>query len=406
MNLSDLLLTTGSQETTGLPDIVSAIREHLRMDVAFVSEFQGGRRTFRVVDEKHPGGPVKEGASDPLDHSYCQRVVDGRLPELMQDARDNPEAARLPATFALPVGAHLSVPLRLSDGSLYGTLCAFSYSPDRTLNERDLQMLRVFADLSSRLIERERDKSQATREAQRRIASVLEGDELSVVFQPIWELGEERMIGLEALSRFSALPQRSPDVWFNEANVVGMGGELEKHAANAALSCLPHIPPHMYVSVNMSPEHVLDGTLAAVLNDLPLSRVLLELTEHTAITAYQELTQKLQPLRERGLRLAIDDAGAGYASFRHILNLSPDRIKLDMSITKNIDRDPSRRALAAAFTRFAEEIGSKLIAEGVETAEELQTLQELGIRGAQGNFLCAAMPLAGVLDRVGGRHRT
>lgn len=398
MNLSELIET--SSRTDGgveLPDILSAIRQHLRMDIAFVSEFRDGRRHFLSVDAGVPDSPVKAGGSDPLEDSYCQRVADGRLPELMQNAGDNAEAASLPATHALPVGAHLSIPLRLSDGTTFGTFCAFSYSPDHSLNDRDLQMMRVFAELAGKLVEREQKVSRTSREVQQRIQAVLAQDSLSIVFQPIWHLDERRIVGLEALSRFSGLPQRSPAVWFQEANVVGMGGDLEQKAVQIALRSLQEIPDDIYLSVNMSPEHVLGGTLDLALADLPLDRVILELTEHTAVDAYAELGEKLKPWRERGLQLAVDDAGAGYASFRHILNLAPERIKLDMSITKNIDRDPSRRALAAAFARFSEEIGSKLIAEGVETPEELSTLESLGVKRAQGNYLCGALPLPALL---------
>ncbi|MDO9218042.1 MAG: EAL domain-containing protein [Lacisediminimonas sp.] len=386
-------------EGSALPEILSAIRQHLRMDVAFVSEFKEGRRVYRTVDAADGSSKVREGASDPLGASYCQRVVDGRLPPIMHDARKNPEAASLPISDELHIAAHLAVPLRLSDGSIYGTLCAFSYSEDDTLNERDLEMMQVFAELAARMIEREQRKIRLSRDALKRIHSVLaHANELSIVYQPIFNLREQRMAGVEALSRFSALPQRSPDVWFHEASVVGLGGDLEKMAAQAALRCLDQLPQDIYLSVNMSPEYVLDGTLATVLEGMPLHRVTLEITEHSAIVAYHELAQRLKPLRERGLQVAIDDAGAGYASFRHILNLAPERIKLDISITKNIDSDASRRALGAAFSRFAQEIGSKLIAEGVETREELATLQSLGVVRAQGNFLSAALPLAGVLS--------
>jgi EAL domain-containing protein (putative c-di-GMP-specific phosphodiesterase class I) len=404
LNLSDLILssTHAADAAAGIPEILSVVRQHLRMDVAFVAKFEQGKRVYRYVDADSPVPEVKVGEADPLDSSYCQRVVDGRMPELMADAQQLPEASCLVSPARGPVRAHLSVPLRLSDGSVYGTFCAFSFSPDRSLNERDLELLRVFADLTARIIERMEKQNKSTREAQERVQSVLTRDLLSVVFQPIWKIGRasgagdsspRTVVGLEALSRFSAQPMRSPDVWFQEANVVGLGCALEQLAARHALDCLHAIPEPLYLSVNMSPEHVLDDALLRVLDDLPISRLILEITEHTAVVAYEELAEKLQPLRARGLLLAIDDAGAGYASFRHILNLKPDRIKLDMSITKNIDADSSRRALAAAFARFAEEIGTTLIAEGVETKEELETLQALGIDGAQGNFLSAALPL-------------
>ncbi|MDQ3570948.1 MAG: EAL domain-containing protein, partial [Actinomycetota bacterium] len=98
--------------------------------------------------------------------------------------------------------------------------------------------------------------------------------------------------------------------------------------------------------------------------------------------------------RQRGLRVAVDDAGAGYASFRHILRLRPDIIKLDMALTRDIDRDPARRALAAALITFAENTGSTIVAEGVETAEELHALRQLGVTAAQGYYLGRPTPLS------------
>jgi len=99
------------------------------------------------------------------------------------------------------------------------------------------------------------------------------------------------------------------------------------------------------------------------------------------------LAQALAPLRERGAQVALDDAGAGYASMRHILQLQPDVIKLDMSITECIHSDRSRRALAKGLTNFAHEIGTQVVAEGVETAQELDALRELQVDLAQGYFL-------------------
>ncbi|KIZ33739.1 GAF domain-containing protein, partial [Stutzerimonas stutzeri] len=137
-----------------LVETLHAVRTHLGMDVAFISEFRGGSRIFRYLDGNFVPLQLEVGACDPLDDSYCQRVLDGRLPELIQDAATLPEALAMPVTKALPVGAHLSVPLRFSDGRLYGTFCCFSTTPDNSLNERDLNTLRLFADFAGRLLER------------------------------------------------------------------------------------------------------------------------------------------------------------------------------------------------------------------------------------------------------------
>jgi EAL domain-containing protein (putative c-di-GMP-specific phosphodiesterase class I) len=126
---------------------------------------------------------------------------------------------------------------------------------------------------------------------------------------------------------------------------------------------------------------------------------MLEVTEHASIQDYSVIAAKLAPLRQLGLRLAVDDAGAGYASFRHILKLKPDVIKLDASLVGAIDQDRGVRALAAALIRFAEETGSKIVAEGVETQEELNVLRQLNVNKAQGYLLGRPSPIEAVVSQ-------
>ncbi|SNS48228.1 EAL domain, c-di-GMP-specific phosphodiesterase class I (or its enzymatically inactive variant) [Noviherbaspirillum humi] len=403
MDLSiSALLSSGLEHQAGargdtVAQILGAVRRHLEMDVAFVSEFFQGQRVFRHVDSTNPRNPIKPGAGDPLEASFCKRVVDGHLPQLMRDARRNPVSAALDVTHALPVGAHLSVPIRLSDGSTYGTFCCFSFTADESLDERDLKMMRAFAEVTAKLIEAERAAVVRKRELKHKIRKALSSNKLSTAYQPIYDLVADKIVGVEALSRFQALPLQSPDIWFGEANEVGLGVELESRAIQLGLRALEHLPLDMYVSVNISPQHILDGAMAGIFSNMPLDRVVLEITEHSAVAEYDGLASQLAPFRARGMRIAVDDAGAGYASFRHILNLAPDRIKLDMSLTRNIDRDGSRRALAAAFIRFAEETGAKIIAEGVETQSELDTLKALGVSTVQGHFVGRPAPIGDLL---------
>ena len=388
----------GHPESNSVPDILHAIRTHLKMDVAFVSEFVGGRRVFRYVDSDWNGNPVQVGNGDALEQSYCQRVVDGRLPELIHDARENAVAAELGATFDIPVGAHMSVPIQLSDGSVYGTFCCFSRTSDISLNQRDLALMRVFAELTGKMIDRERAFSLTLTSSRERIRQILTGNSLSMVYQPIFDLHGGHVTGFESLARFTATPLRSPDLWFNDAHEAGLGIKLELRAIEIALAALPHFHDGIDLAVNASPDTVLDQRLARMLDSLPsLEHIVLEITEHSAVERYEAIGARLKAYRDRGLRIAVDDAGAGYASFRHILNLGPDRIKLDMSLTRDINADPARRALAAALIHFSSDTGSQLIAEGVETAAEVATLMELGVNKAQGYFLGRPMTLQGLV---------
>lgn len=215
-----------------------------------------------------------------------------------------------------------------------------------------------------------------------------------MVYQPIYDLQQAKVVGFEALSRFSADPYRPPNEWFGEAKEVGLGSELEARAIRLGLRAMEHLPDDIYMSVNLSPEYILDGVLDEIFGDQALHRVVLEITEHAVVDHYDELARLIRPFRDRGLKIAVDDAGAGYSSFRHILNLAPDRIKLDMSLTRNIDTDSSRRALAAAFSKFAEETGTAIVAEGVETESEIKTLRDLGVTKVQGYFIGRPMPLS------------
>lgn len=370
-----------------------AIRQHLGMDVAFISQFTGNRRVFRYVESGLQVQPVQEEAGDPLEETYCQRVADGRLPELIPDPSALPAAAELPVTKALPVGAHISIPIRLSDGSVYGTFCCFSFKPNYSLNERDLALMRVFADLTADHVERDLAESKQRREVRERIDGILRGEGLTSVYQPLYDLASNRVVGFECLSRFPSAPRQGPEVWFREAVDVGLGMELEFKAVERAFRAFSVLPEPVYLAANLSPAAISNGQLSRLLSDAPLRRVVIEITEHDTISEYEKIVDALRPLRASGARMAVDDAGAGFASFRHILRLQPDYIKLDRSLVSNIESDPARRALTTAFVRFASETGSQIIAEGVETQAELDALRDLGVGKAQGYFFSKPLPL-------------
>jgi EAL domain-containing protein (putative c-di-GMP-specific phosphodiesterase class I) len=379
----------------GIETILQAVRTHLGMDVAFVAEFRAHDRIFRHVSAQD-ATPVQSGDAVSLEQGYCQRVVDGRLPQLIVDARTLPEAAALPETQAIPIGSHLSVPIRLSDGHVYGTFCCFSYLADLSLTNRDLQMMKAFADVLADQIERDRRQAQEEAGQKKQILEAVEQGQPAIVYQPIYDLDTRRMVAVEGLSRFHALPQRTPDVWFAEAAAVGLGPMLEACAARSALEALGQLPADVYVAVNGSPEFILSGALAPLLHGIDPRRVVLEITEHASVSDYARLLAVLAPLRALGLRIAVDDTGAGYASLRHILSIEPDFLKLDISLTRGIDHDLKRRALASALIAFAREIRISVIAEGVETAAELRALRALGVAKVQGYYLGRPMPLVDV----------
>jgi EAL domain-containing protein (putative c-di-GMP-specific phosphodiesterase class I) len=239
-------------------------------------------------------------------------------------------------------------------------------------------------------------REETAREAQDARRSEIErfvaGEGLSMAFQPIVDLEDRTTVGIEALARFRSLPLRPPDEWFAEAVTLALGVQLELTTVAQALRELPRIPDDAYLAVNCSHRAATSPDLARLLGS-DAHRVVLEITEHEVVEDYDALVLALAPLREMGVKVAIDDAGAGFASLRHTLRIAPDIVKMDMSLTRGIDADRAKRALATALVAFAHEMGMDMVAEGIETAEELETLCELGVRFGQGFHLAEPGPL-------------
>ena len=216
---------------------------------------------------------------------------------------------------------------------------------------------------------------------QARLRNLLVGHEYHPAFQPIVNLATREVIGFEALTRFD--DGSAPDVRFGEADRSGLGPEYELATLRAALAVGADLPAGAFLSLNVSPAFVLRGSrrFRQLIADSPRPLVL-ELTEHVAIDDYPRVRAALAKLGDVGL--AVDDAGAGYASLRHILELRPTFAKLDISLVRGIDGDDLRQALAAGLQFFASRTGCRLIAEGIETDAEADVLHGLGIELGQG----------------------
>lgn len=230
------------------------------------------------------------------------------------------------------------------------------------------------------------DRSDATRE----IEAIIEQEALRVVFQPIVGMAEGDVVGFEALTRFE--DGTPPDRRFREADSVGLGAALELACLRQAVGSAEQLPNHCWLSLNVSPGLVLAGDpLDAVIGRIRRPSVL-EVTEHSPVDDYQKLRQAIGRFRPE-VRLAIDDAGAGFASFRHILELRPDFVKLDIGLVRAIDSDPARQALVAGLQYFAARTKSNLIAEGVETRNEHRALSQLGVPLGQGYLFGRPAPI-------------
>jgi len=238
----------------------------------------------------------------------------------------------------------------------------------------------------------ERLSSEEYREAVARIEDVIENERVTIVYQPLVDLESERVIAYEALSRFPGNGVRGPDRWFAEAWDVGLGVPLEMLAVRLAARALPKLPEGVVLCVNASPPTIFNEGFLDCLG-AHADRVKVELTEHLHVEDYDRFGAKLRRLREAGVEVAIDDFGAGYASLRHILKLRPDWIKLDISLTEKVSENPIAHALATSLVSFSEEVGVSVVAEGIETEEELDALLEIGFRYGQGFYLGMPAPL-------------
>lgn len=312
---------------------------------------------------------------------------DTYLPVLVLTADDS-AAARKEALdagakdFVIKPFDHVETLLRvrnlLETGALYRAVKSHNARLQAELDERGAQERRT----------------EAARHARRtRVEAVLRDRALSMAFQPILDLRDGALLGVEALARFDCEPYRPPNEWFEEAAAVGLGVELELEAVAAALRQMDQLPVEAFMSVNVSAAAAVRPELEAILAQVPGRRLILELTEHSRVEDYEPLLAAMDGHRLQGVRIAVDDAGAGHAGLRHILRLRPDIIKLDNELARDIDADPVRRALAGSLVTFADEIGAVVVAEGIETEAELATLRSLAVPWGQGYHLGRPGPL-------------
>jgi diguanylate cyclase (GGDEF)-like protein len=208
---------------------------------------------------------------------------------------------------------------------------------------------------------------------------------IAPVFQPIFDLRSQEIVGYEALSRFPAEVGYTPQQWFDLARRHGLAVELEAAAVRAALE-VPGRPAGVSLSLNLSPEALLSGRDALNLPD-DLSTITIEVTENALVTEGPELELVLQDLRARGARIAVDDAGVGYAGFAQLVRVRPDVVKLDRSLVESVNVQPTKAAVIKAFVGFAQDTGAVICAEGIETAGELRVVRLLGSATGQGFLL-------------------
>lgn len=355
------VIATASDADSAIAAVIHNLPDLALLDVRMPGG--GGERVAKAISETRPG----------------VRIV-------AISAHD--DEATIAAMIA--AGAHGYITKDTDQASMLDTLkrCAAGesiFTPSSTGH-----LMREYARSSQQLAAARRDVSRR----EERIAKVCEPGQMKSVFQPIVDLQTGDVVMYEALTRFNPIHGMNPQQWFEEAEAIGMTAEIESAALSHTAEALENSGlDDITVSVNVSPSTLLDPKLADRFLAFAPDRMVIEITEHARINDYGQVKAVADKLHERGTRLAIDDAGAGFASLRHIIDLMPDLIKLDISLVRSIDTDTRRHALAAGLSTFAREIGAQIIAEGIETREELDALCELGVEYGQGYYLARPGPL-------------
>jgi EAL domain-containing protein (putative c-di-GMP-specific phosphodiesterase class I) len=364
--------------------ILARVREHLGMEIAFVSAFTGGDEVVLATSGDPRPMRLVVGKGRGIDETYCVRVLSGVLPPAIPDARRHPVTRELAVTADLGIGSYVGAPLRGPDGRPVGMLCCLSRGANPMLDEDAVRIMGLAAALvEDRMGCLGLPHRPAVSERVRRVRALLDTRDVHMVYQPIVRLDTRETVALEALARFDATLFPTPVHAFTAASQAGLGVELELLAVESALDRVEQLGHPAWVAVNLSAEALLDPRAAALL--LPHGPAVgVEITEHTPVPDYGALVEVTEDLKAHGVHVAVDDAGAGFSSLRHVLQLRPTAIKLDIELIRGIDADPVRQTLTRSGDLVAGSMGSVLVAEGVETEQECRTLRALGVRYGQG----------------------
>lgn len=366
-----------------IAELLKTARDALGLSLAFMTRLDETTQHLEVVESALPL-LFRDGTKRPRAGSFCQTIMDGKLPAVIPDVTKFPEAMRLPAARMPRIRSYVSVPVVLSDGTVYGTFCAAGFGADKQLSKRDKALMEVLSQAAALIIEPDFRRRELHAEIGGRLGPVIAAGGPVVVLQPIVDVDTGRRVGAEALSRFPPSWNRPPDACFAEAHEIGAGDRLEILALERAALHLAGVDG--YIAMNISPTTLLTDECLEMLGRLPLDRIVLELSEHQRVEDYDLLKGVLAPLRGGGMRLAIDDVGAGFSSLRHIVLTQPDVIKLDRSIVTGVGGDPVLRVLTRSLADLAVACGATVVAEGVETEADAVALAGLGVHHGQGWF--------------------
>ncbi|MGZ6259034.1 MAG: EAL domain-containing protein, partial [Candidatus Limnocylindrales bacterium] len=380
-------------EGAGVQEAAQAICDQLTtlpfVDTATVQVFLGARDVQNIAQSAPPGYPVPSGTFLPSIRAQVVRTRAAVGP-WAEYVSEDPADGWMPGTIASGLKALAFGPIGHGD-HVAGVLALGTFDERfaRTLVEK-MPGIVSFSTTLSALLAKRLHALRLDGDLRARLVSVLATTAFHPVFQPIVQLADDTAVGFEALTRFT--DGADPAVRFVEAAAVGLGLKLEAATLDAALTAAATLPPRAWLNVNVSPEFVLEGAmLRGVLSRHHGRRVVLEVTEHEVISDYPAFREAIDRIGPR-FELAVDDTGAGFASLRHILELRPAFLKLDRWLIEGLDRDEAHQAMVVGIGHFARSSGCRIIAEGIETTAERDTLRALGGELGQGYRLGRPLP--------------
>lgn len=360
------------------------------VDIAAIVTFQDPGRGITLAVTGPDGLPAAPGRPLPVARAryLYERASQGPWAEAWRARPEDGSHGRRLAEVGLIAAAY--APIRTGD-VLLGLVLVGTFDESFAAHLIDqLPIVGEFAATASALLAGQVEQGRRTDAARARIEAILATRAFHPVFQPVVELISGRTVGHEALTRFDNGTQ--PDEVFADAQAVGLGLELEAACLAAAVTASDALPPGTWLSLNASPDLILEPSTLGTLIEGQSRQIVLEITEHVAIDDYAGLRAALVTLGPT-VSLAVDDAGSGFASLHHVIELSPRFLKLDISLVRNVDGDPTRQAMIAGLAQFAGRTASLVIAEGIEEPAELAMLRELGVPLGQGYLLGRPEPL-------------
>jgi EAL domain-containing protein (putative c-di-GMP-specific phosphodiesterase class I) len=370
--------------------LLTLARMHLGMEVAIVSEFTGEEQVLRHLEGDPEAFGLQIGSPARLSETYCWGVANGHLPPVVHDARADVRVRDLEVTWEADIGSYIGVPIRFSDGRLYGSVCCLSHSASPSLRDRDADFMTMVAALLGQELEAEWTAHQKRLETFGRIREVLEGGGLGVAFRPIFDLDSLAIVGYETLPRFDE--GGSPERWFADADEIGLAADLERAAIQVSLAHLGDLPRGAYQWVSLSPRVMGSSTILDMLAEAPGDRTIVGLAP-TGQDGESGLVEATHDLRARGLRIAFDHVGGEPTALSAIYRLQPELLRLDAGTVRGIDADPPQRDVISFLVRLGSEVGAVILAEGIETRETLNLLRDLGVAYGQGNALAPPLSL-------------